>query len=69
MDLIFLRNVLIYFDEATREQILRRVYELLRPDGYLLLGSSETPLLTDDRYVAGSQPCVYRTREAAGTGP
>lgn len=49
-DVIFLRNVLIYFDLPTRKQILRRVRETLRPDGYLFLGCAETPLGVDDTF-------------------
>jgi chemotaxis protein methyltransferase CheR len=49
-DVIFLRNVLIYFDLGTRKQILRRVREVLRPDGYLFLGCAETPLGIDEAF-------------------
>jgi chemotaxis protein methyltransferase CheR len=44
MDLIFLRNVMIYFDADAKKSILGRVGRLLWPDGYLLLGGSETTL-------------------------
>jgi chemotaxis protein methyltransferase CheR len=44
VDLLLLRNVLIYFDEATRTAVLRQAHDLLRPDGYLFLGQSETLL-------------------------
>ena len=70
MDVVFLRNVLIYFDEAMREQILRRVYEQLRPDAYLFLGGSEPLLqLTDIGYSAVGPSGVYRACRGAGTEP
>ena len=47
-DVILLRNVLIYFDLATKRAILRRVRQLLRPDGVLFLGSAETSTMVDD---------------------
>lgn len=47
MDVILLRNVLVYFDLATRQEILRKVRRLLRPDGYLLLGGAESALHVD----------------------
>jgi len=42
MDLILLRNVLIYLDVETRRSILSRVARALAPDGYLILGGAET---------------------------
>ncbi|HET6574177.1 MAG TPA: protein-glutamate O-methyltransferase CheR [Fimbriiglobus sp.] len=50
MDLIFLRNVMIYFDPETKKSILSRVARLLRPGGYLLLGGAETTLNLDDSF-------------------
>ena len=41
-DIIYCRNVLIYFDEATKKSILLRMSQLLPDDGYLLLGAAET---------------------------
>jgi len=43
-DLVLLRNVLIYFDKETRHDILRRMLPMVAPEGYLLIGSSETTL-------------------------
>jgi chemotaxis protein methyltransferase CheR len=50
MDLVLLRNVLIYFDLETKQAIFRRLGRLLRPDSYLLLGSAETTFNIDDSY-------------------
>jgi chemotaxis protein methyltransferase CheR len=50
MDLILNRNVMIYFDVATKKSILSRIARLLRPDGYLLLGGSETTFNLDDSF-------------------
>jgi chemotaxis protein methyltransferase CheR len=41
-DVIFCRNILIYFDRPTQEAVLRQLCEHLRPGGYLFLGHSET---------------------------
>ncbi len=40
-DFIFCRNVLIYFDHATQDQILRKFISFLKPHGYLIVGHSE----------------------------
>lgn len=41
-DIVYCRNVLIYFDEATKRNILERIAQLQASDGYLLLGAAET---------------------------
>jgi chemotaxis protein methyltransferase CheR len=49
-DVIFLRNVLIYFALDVRREILARIRQALRPGGILFLGSAETTLNLDDTY-------------------
>lgn len=50
LDLVFMRNVLIYFSLETKRQILGKVRRLLRPDGYLFLGGAETTINVDENY-------------------
>ena len=61
-DAIFCRNVMIYFDEATRAGLVTRLAKLLRPGGILFVGSSEAlPRNRNDLdWVA---PSSYRKRE------
>lgn len=42
MHVIFLRNVMIYFDKETKQQLIRKVYEAMEPGGYLFIGRTET---------------------------
>lgn len=49
-DIIFCRNVLIYFSTEGKQDILRRFAEALQPDGYLVLGASESIAGVTDRF-------------------
>ncbi len=51
MDIIFCRNILIYFDKETKERVLDRMRNLLSPSGYVLLGASETLLGMESKFV------------------
>jgi chemotaxis protein methyltransferase CheR len=50
LDVIFIRNVLIYFDVETKKTILGKCRKLLRPEGFLFLGGAETTMNLDDRF-------------------
>jgi chemotaxis protein methyltransferase CheR len=49
-DLIFCRNVLIYFDQETKINVLNRLSEVIAGDGYLVLGAAETVVGLTDRF-------------------
>jgi chemotaxis protein methyltransferase CheR len=51
LDLVFLRNVLIYFDTPTKQRILDKVCQIIHPHGYLVLGSAESTFNLDDRFL------------------
>lgn len=51
VDIFFLRNVLIYFDQGERGRVLEHVRNVLRPDGYLMLGAAETTVFLNDVFV------------------
>ncbi|MDR2612794.1 MAG: protein-glutamate O-methyltransferase [Deltaproteobacteria bacterium] len=59
MDLIFCRNVFIYFDRTTITELVNKYHKILEPGGYLFIGHSESlsGLQHPFQYVA---PCIYR---------
>lgn len=51
LDLVMIRNVMIYFDADTKRRILQRIKATMTPHGFLFLGTAETPRLLDDDFV------------------
>lgn len=50
-DVVFMRNVLIYFDVNTKKTILGKIRQAMKSDGYLFMGAAETTLNLDDSFV------------------
>ena len=71
-DIVFCRNVLIYFDQDTKIRVLENIARTMRQDGYLVLGAAETVIgLTSAFEPTPDQPGIYlptpMTRRTAGT--
>jgi len=61
LDLIFLRNVMIYFNAATKRKVVERMVEILRPGGYLFIGHSESLNGIYDEFTTIA-PAIYRKK-------
>ncbi len=65
-DIVFCRNVLIYFDPPTKGRALEAIARQMAPDGLLYLGGAETVLGISDRFAPlGAGPGVYGLAEAS----
>ncbi|WP_417686957.1 CheR family methyltransferase [Roseibium sp.] len=69
-DVLFCRNVLIYFDQPTKTEILDRLAKMVPEDGYLVLGAAETVVGLTDAFkpVAGKRGLFQRKQTAAKIG-
>lgn len=59
LHVVFLRNVMIYFDEETKKRLVSKIYDFMEPGGYLIIGSTENI----DRSAVGFnfvRPSVFR---------
>lgn len=67
-DIILCRNVLLYFDDATRARAFERLSAALAPDGWMMLGAGETTLGQTDRIRPHrSLPGLYRHASLTGS--
>lgn len=64
LDIIFCRNVMIYFDRPTQERLVARFHRYLKPGGYLFIGHSES-LQWVRHSFSNAGPTIYRKREGA----
>jgi len=64
-DVVFCRNLLIYFDKEAQEQAIKGLYELLVPDGVLFSGHSEASLFLGARFspITHSRAFAFRKKE------
>jgi chemotaxis protein methyltransferase CheR len=67
-DIIFCRNVMIYFDEAEQKRLIEKFYRCLNPDGYLLVGHAESlfGLSGKFRMIHQNNGTVYQRIEVTG---
>jgi len=66
IDVIFCRNVIIYFDKTVQERLLGKFCRCLKPGGYIFMGHSET-LFGMDLPLQQVAPTVYRKTGATAT--
>jgi len=67
LDVVFCRNVLLYFDQKTKASVLERISEILQPDGALMLGHAEKPDTLAKTFVAVDQTSSIYVRARAQT--
>lgn len=61
-DLIFCRNVMIYFDAPTKQALVNRFFDVVKPGGYFFIGHAESVNRNDTKFQY-IQPAIYRRPE------
>ena len=66
-DVVFIRNVMIYFDVESKRGILKRIRQCLQPQGYLFLGTAETTINLDPEWNPSmlGKATVFQAKSAA----
>ncbi len=59
LHVVFIRNVMIYFEDETKNQLLNRIYDCMEPGGYLFIGTTET-IDRDETRFQYVKPSIYR---------
>lgn len=69
LDIVMMRNVMIYFDVEAKKHILKRIRQALRPDGYLFLGAAESTMNLDDGFerIQFDRSGCFRNRSTVET--
>lgn len=62
LHVVFLRNVMIYFDEKTKKELIQKVYDAMEPGGYLFIGQTES-INKEYGPFEHVRPSVYRKQE------
>jgi chemotaxis protein methyltransferase WspC len=68
-DVVFCRNLLIYFDRPTQDRAIANLTRLLSPKGWLFVGPSETGLLLSHAFVSAKVPLAFAFRPASAAPP
>jgi chemotaxis protein methyltransferase WspC len=68
-DIIFCRNLLIYFDRQTQARALKQASRLLSSSGFLIVGAAEQPLAFENGFVSANIPMAFACRKQPAASP
>jgi chemotaxis protein methyltransferase WspC len=68
-DIVFCRNLLIYFDRETQARALKQTSRLLAPCGVLIVGAAEQPLAFENGFVSANIPMAFACRKQPARPP